>query len=44
MFVPRMSGPSMTLEQFGDLQLEELRAREASSAAASADGPAVPRR
>ncbi len=43
-FVPRMSGPTMTLEEFGDRELQQLREREQAAAEAAADGPAVPRR
>jgi hypothetical protein len=43
-FQPRMSGPTMTLEEFGDRDLARLKEREEKSAAAAADTSGQPPR
>jgi hypothetical protein len=37
-FRPRMSGPTMTLEEFADLELADARAREERERQAAAEG------
>jgi hypothetical protein len=43
-FVPRMEGPSMSLEEFGELQLRDLKEREANEARATQNGEKPVRR
>jgi hypothetical protein len=43
-FVPRMSGPTMSLEEYGDMQLQQLQDREAAAAQREMEGEGATRR